>query len=587
MTHNRILIGAAAAVLVFSLLPLETSAATKHPRLVNVESTKCTTCHGKLLRGAVHIHPPVEDDCTSCHDLTVADSGTTVELAATEPELCIMCHDDKTAAAEGELEAPHAAVMDSCLSCHNAHASAEENLLTAAPTELCITCHDIDDLGTAHGGQITLRTDCTSCHSPHGSGNPSMLVAANQHAPFADGSCDACHREPFAGRIRLRARGTKVCTACHGEMTDDAGDNGSVHTALVGDRTRAGCLSCHDPHMSPNPTLLKDKGASLCGTCHGAVLAAATADTGHPPAAEDCSTCHAPHASPNRSLLTETTPDLCVMCHDVDDPDLASAHLGAPMGSLDCLGCHTPHGAATEHLLAANIHVVVLDGCDTCHEGSHEAIIEDGESSLCLACHGDVGEAAAEAIHPHPAMEMVRCADCHNPHASPQEKLITAPAGGECTTCHEDQAAGEGEVVHGVIELIGCRACHEPHGGANEKFLRMTGSELCLECHEKGKVSIPEGADTVELLGRFGVPAKAAAAAAALQLSADGKHGHPMRDHRVLGTPTEEELRRTETEFSGELTCLTCHDPHKGASRHLFRGGASSPFEMCSTCHQK
>ncbi len=142
-------------------------------------------------------------------------------------------------------------------------------------------------------------------------------------------------------------------------------------------------------------------------------------------------------------------------------------------------------------------------------------------------------------------------------------------------------------MVHGVIEMIGCRACHEPHGGANEKFLRMTGSELCLGCHEKGKVSIPDGADTVELLGRFGVPAKAAAAAAALQLSADGKHGHPMRDHRVLGTPTEEELRRTETEFSGELTCLTCHDPHKGASRHLFRDGASSPFEMCSTCHQK
>ena len=587
MTHNRIFIGAAAAVLVFTLLPLDTVAATKHPRLVNVESTKCGTCHGKLLRGATQIHPPVEDDCSSCHDVTVGEGGTTVELSTPEPELCIMCHDDKTAAAEGEMEAPHAAVMDSCLSCHDAHASDEENLLLAAPAELCSTCHDVDDLETIHGGQITRRTDCTSCHAPHGSANPSMLIAANRHAPFADGSCDACHRDPFAGRIRLRARGAKVCTACHGAMSDEAGDHGSVHTALIGDRARAGCLSCHDPHMSPNPTLLRDEGPGLCGACHNRVLTAANAATGHAPAAEDCLTCHAPHASPNRSLLTEPTPDLCVMCHDVDDPDLATTHLGAPMASLDCVACHTPHGAGNEHLLATNVHAAILDGCDTCHEGSYETIVEDGESSLCLACHDDIGEAAANAPFPHPAMEMARCVDCHNPHSSPQEHLIKEPGGGECTTCHEDQAAGENEVAHGVIEVIGCRACHEPHGGANEKLLRTTGSELCLGCHDSAAVQIPKDADTVELLGRFKVAAAVAATAAALQLSPDKEHGHPIQGHRVLGAPTEEELKRTETAFSGELTCLTCHDPHKGASRNLFRGGASSRFELCATCHKK
>ena len=587
ITHNRIIVGAAAATLALCLTAPGDAGATKHPRLVKVESTNCTTCHGDLLRGARQIHPPVEEDCTSCHDVTVGEDGTTVELAAPEPELCIMCHDDKTAAAEGELEAPHAAVMDSCLNCHEPHAAAQAQLLTAAPTELCTTCHDIGELGDVHGGQLTKQVDCTSCHLAHGSQNASMLIAANRHAPFADGSCEACHRAPFAGRIRLRARGAKVCTSCHGEMTDAAGKHGSVHAALASTRTQAGCLSCHDPHMSPNPTLLKQIGSDLCGACHGAVLAAATSDTGHPPAAEDCMNCHLPHASEQQSLLVETTPDLCAMCHDVDDPDLAAAHLGAPMASLDCVTCHTPHGAGNEHLLATNVHPPILDGCDTCHEGASDALMENGDSPLCLACHDDIGEAAEQAEFPHPAMEMARCADCHNPHASAQEHLVKEPGGGECTTCHDDQAAGENEVAHGVIEVIGCRACHEPHGGANEKLLRTQGSELCLGCHDSAAVRIPEGAETIELLGRFEVSADVAATAVALQLSPNKEHGHPMRNHRVFGFPTEDELKRTETSFDGVLTCLTCHDPHKGRSKNLFRNGAASRSEACAACHQK
>ena len=51
-------------------------------------------------------------------------------------------------------------------------------------------------------------------------------------------------------------------------------------------------------------------------------------------------------------------------------------------------------------------------------------------------------------------MEMARCADCHNPHASPQDKLLVAPGGGECTTCHDDKAPGENEVAHGIISHV-------------------------------------------------------------------------------------------------------------------------------------
>ena len=117
----------------------------EHPRLVSVESTNCTTCHDDLLRGATHIHPPVEDDCTSCHSVDVGELGTTVELLASEPELCLVCHDDMSAAVAGDFEAPHAPVMDSCLNCHQAHAANQDHLLAVSESEVCFVCHEPDD----------------------------------------------------------------------------------------------------------------------------------------------------------------------------------------------------------------------------------------------------------------------------------------------------------------------------------------------------------------------------------------------------------------------------------------------------------
>ena len=89
------------------------------------------------------------------------------------------------------------------------------------------------------------------------------------------------------------------------------------------------------------------------------------------------------------------------------------------------------------------------------------------------------------------------------------------------------------------------------------------------------------------LLDRFPVPAEAARAITLLRLSADGQSDHPVTNHRVLGLPTAVELKRADTSFEGELTCLTCHNPHKGRSAGLFQWDAASPMEACQACHQK
>ncbi len=709
--------------------PLGAQQPSDHPRLVSSETAQCDVCHAEVTTDRAHVHAPAADDCTICHELSLSAAGTTVALVEAEPELCLVCHDDKAAAVEMELATPHPPAADSCLACHDPHATEQARLLVARAAELCAECHDADDLAASHGGQLTAETDCARCHEPHGSDNPTMLAASRLHAPFADGSCAGCHRQPFAGRARLRARGERLCTACHGEFEEHPG--GSRHAALVGDGHRAGCLSCHDPHMSDRPKILLAAGNALCARCHADLVRAAGAETGHPPAGEDCLVCHRPHVAEQAHLLSEPEDELCASCHDLqpapqvaaappieivgagasdfgpaavvsaadydngtgqpalcaepfpagtwtgqivvcergavlrvaksrnvaaggagglilvnraggpDDlfadphaipavhlgtaaaarlgdwlraaggsqarlagsrlllertaapaataPDLATVHLGADLERLDCLGCHSPHGEGNPKLLARHLHPPVEDGCDTCHEGGHDELMEGGGTELCLFCHDDVGEAAAAAEVPHDAMELADCTDCHNPHASAQEKLVSGPAAGPCADCHDEQAAGAGEVAHGAIELLGCRACHEPHGGQREKLLRLTGPELCLSCHPSGGLRVVDGAPTATLLNRFEVPAEVAAEISSLALSADGLRNHPVAGHRVLGLPTAEELTgaRVQTTFTGELSCLSCHDPHKGRSARLFRWGAATTAEACAACHVK
>jgi predicted CXXCH cytochrome family protein len=561
--------------------------AAEHPTLVNVEDTDCGTCHEDLLEGREFVHAPVTDDCNACHEFTKTDAGMQVGLMEADPPLCVICHSELSGAVEAELSTPHYPVTDSCLTCHEPHASDERRLLRAVPGELCSSCHDRKDIGEAHYGQLTATTDCSSCHSPHGSENDRMLSGNRLHQPFAEGSCAGCHREVFGDRIRLRARGKRLCTSCHGGMTAAADEGGVVHAALEDARGRAGCLNCHDPHMSDQRTLLLRDAAELCATCHEPVVKATKGPNGHPPAEEDCLNCHQPHASAGESLLSAEPGELCRLCHDVEDEQLVGAHLGAPLERLECLACHTPHGGEHQKLLASNLHAPLLDGCETCHEGSHDQLMEDGESSLCLICHDDIGEAASQAQVPHAALELGRCTDCHNPHASPQKKLVKQPGGQVCAECHEEQAPAGNEVAHGVIDLIGCQACHEPHGGEKAKLLRDDVEPLCRSCHDESQVEVPtDGSDAV-LLGRFTVPRELVQGMASLKLTRDGQHGHPVPGHRVSGTPSESELHGVETTFTGALTCLTCHDPHKGRSAAILQWNTKSPVDACLNCHPK
>ncbi len=554
-----------------------------HPTLIQTRIEMCATCHEDLLENNISSHAPVEEDCTSCHEVAKGEGGTEITLTAPEPELCLMCHDGMTDAAAGELASPHAAVMDSCLSCHQVHGSEHPALLAADPRQVCLTCHDFGDIAPSHSDRLPENADCMSCHLPHGGPNDHMFRGSKMHAPFIDGSCDGCHRKPFGERVRMRNRGEKLCTACHGSF--DIPEGGFSHAALTGKKGRAGCLNCHDPHMSNSTDVLKADGPELCSPCHQEIVAAARGENGHFPAAEDCLGCHTPHVSSGPRLLSSAPKELCLTCHDPDDGELSGKHLGAGMAGLDCTSCHDPHGSAHGKLLARNLHPPLQDGCDTCHEGGADKLMEDGESSLCLMCHDTVGEMAESAQFPHAAMEMIRCADCHNAHASPNERLVSGDGGQVCSVCHDSKTAGEGETGHGAVDRFGCQACHLPHGGDQVSMLRIPGDDLCLGCHGIGTVRIPDDGSSVVLLDRYEVTVDEARALTTLDLFDKNTRGHPIEGHLVRGTPKNKRVNRVQSTYQGELGCLTCHDPHKGTGGYLFRWNAGNRMEACTHCH--
>lgn len=549
-------------------------AAKQHPTLVNPETTRCTTCH-QLFPPSSHIHPPAEQNCLGCHRFTKEGDKTQVSLASSQPQLCLSCHPKLKEAAGLTLTGPHAPVGDQCTSCHKPHASQEKHLLEQQPPKLCFSCHGETDVQEKHPLPVATST-CLSCHAAHGSDVKGMLLGKVLHPPFAERACQACHRKGLGGKVLMQKSGAALCFACHSQQ-EKQWSSGTVHGAVQ----KGQCTACHNPHVASQPHLLRASGPSLCLACHGEVQARLQAKTPHPPAQEDCLTCHGPHNSTSAGLLQTPLPELCGNCHDLTDKAFKEKHLQAEGEKLACSGCHDPHGSQDPRLLAeVSTHPPFAEGsCDACHQGNAQTVMEGGSRKLCFACHADMEETLAKGDL-HPALDAGECVACHSPHASQQRSLLKAKPASVCGECHPDQLPGPEERAHGVIAVLGCQACHKPHQG-KDRLLRAPGPELCTACH----VAKATSEKHVQIFGKFEVPSEQWTKWARLRLTPDGTRNHPVTGHRVLGTPSSSELEKSS--FTGELSCLTCHDPHKGPGKGLPRQGKDGKPVTCESCHSK
>jgi len=147
----------------------------------------CNACHRDVrAQQNRQSHHPLKEGlvkCTQCHDQH-GGFGPKMVKADNVNELCYQCHAEK----RGPFLWEHPPVEENCLTCHTPHGSNHGKLLTSKPPLLCQSCHD----ATRHPGTIYTRFEtfrgsgnlggrnrmfaraCLNCHTNiHGSMGPS------------------------------------------------------------------------------------------------------------------------------------------------------------------------------------------------------------------------------------------------------------------------------------------------------------------------------------------------------------------------------------------------------------------------------
>jgi len=262
-------------------------------------SAVCLDCHENRdvsLGTTAHALPSGAKDgagativCTDCHvgdrrhwedDPDEYPMKSPAKLSAREEAaLCASCH--QTSHQQNMLERNVHLTSDvNCSACHSVHESKEPVLLRAAESDLCVTCHR---------------------------GVEGAFAKPYRH-PVREGivACSECHMTLSETRRELSLNGTNVCLKCHAEFE---GPFPHEHQATVDySAEEGGCVSCHEPHGSYLPRMLKQ-----------------------------------PYEGPHYQL--------CTQCHAVPPQHNLNVKHGTAWAGLSCSECHTDiHGSYSNRL---------------------------------------------------------------------------------------------------------------------------------------------------------------------------------------------------------------------------------------------
>jgi len=81
------------------------------------------------------------------------------------------------------------------LKCHFYHYGKFDNLLKISSSQICINCHNINNiLIKKHGNEKLSGKKCINCHNPHGGKDDRFLWGSSAHKAFLQGNCKKCHR---------------------------------------------------------------------------------------------------------------------------------------------------------------------------------------------------------------------------------------------------------------------------------------------------------------------------------------------------------------------------------------------------------
>ena len=199
-----------------------------------------------------------------------------------------------------------------------------------------------------------------------------------------------------------------------------------------------------------------------------------------------CKKCHDMRSNEvkNRPFKDPTTSN-CYTCH----AGIAEhKHLHGPAKEWLCGACHT---GKTGYLNRQD-------------EGKSKYTFPDPIGDTCLDCHTKERKVWSRKKILHEPFAVGQCYKCHNPHASDYQDLLRGKVNDVCTSCHASKKI-EGHIVgtfktrrsHPVSghkdprnpgRELRCASCHNPHA-SNTPFLTQNDYTkdkiLCTMCHKK------------------------------------------------------------------------------------------------------
>jgi DmsE family decaheme c-type cytochrome len=101
---------------------------------------------------------------------------------------------------------------------------------------------------------------------------------------------------------------------------------------------------------------------------------------------------------------------------------------------------------------------------------------------VCFQCHLQRRAQVYRSAHMPFREGKVTCTNCHNPHGTPNPKLLIKSSVNE--TCYQCHAERRGPFLweHPPV-MENCANCHDPHGSSRPQLLKASAPRLCQQCH--------------------------------------------------------------------------------------------------------
>lgn len=249
-------------------------------------------------------------------------------------------------------------------------------------------------------------------------------------------------------------------TAATGWSGAAVGQTAQPSAAEFAARGAESCLRCHD----------KPPATSILLTPH-----AVKGDARTPFAAHACESCHG--ASPEHMRAPEGSkrPAPAMAFGKKSKNNVADQN-------AVCLNCHS--GAARINWKGSPHHSndVSCASCHNLHTTADRVLARKTQPAVCYECHKEQRAQTLRRSH-HPINEgLVTCSECHNPHGSPQRKLLVGMTVNDtCYGCHAEKR-GPFLWEHAPVRED-CSICHVPHGANETRLLKQRAPFMCQQCH--------------------------------------------------------------------------------------------------------